>query len=151
MMADIQKLLESMDPTQALPEIAGVLKKILPLVTEEDRLNFMVNLIGGASDDKVASMVHLWLAECLDEGVDPTHMCQRLMDRVAQSRQLMAVADPEILVLFEDWLDELENEVVLLAQEQGPLSPADLARKLGLSERRATFLISKLSREGKIS
>jgi predicted ArsR family transcriptional regulator len=63
----------------------------------------------------------------------------------------MAVADPEILVLFEDWLDELENEVVLLAKEHGRLSPADLARKLGLSERGATFLISKLSREGKIS
>jgi hypothetical protein len=78
-------------------------------------------------------------------------MCQRLVDRVAQSRQLMAVADPEILVLFEDWLDELENEVVLLAKEHGRLSPADLARKLGLSERGATFLISKLSREGKIS
>jgi hypothetical protein len=78
-------------------------------------------------------------------------MCQRLVDRVAQSRQIMAVADPEILVLFEDWLDELENEVVLLAKEHGRLSPADLARKLGLSERGATFLISKLSREGKIS
>ena len=74
-------------------------------------------------------------------------MCQKLVDRVAQSRQLMAVADPEILVLFEDWLDELENEVALLAQEHGPMRPADLARKLGLSERGATFLISKLSRE----
>ncbi len=78
-------------------------------------------------------------------------MCQKLVDRVAQSRQLMAVADPEILVLFEDWLDELENEVVSLAAGQGPLSPADLAHQLGLSERGATFLISKLSREGKIS
>ena len=78
-------------------------------------------------------------------------MCQKLVDRVAQSRQLMAVADPEILVLFEDWLDELENEVVLLSKEHGLLTPADLARKLGLSERGATFLISKLSREGKVS
>ena len=70
---------------------------------------------------------------------------------MAQSRQLMAVADPELLVLFEDWLDELENEVVSLAKAPGPLSPAQLAQELGLSERGATFLISKLSREGKIS
>jgi hypothetical protein len=78
-------------------------------------------------------------------------MCQKLVDRVAQSRQLMAVADPELLVLFEDWLDELENEVILLAQEHSPLGPAKLAQKLGLSERGATFLISKLSSEGKIT
>jgi hypothetical protein len=78
-------------------------------------------------------------------------MCQKLVNRVAQSRQLMAVADPELLVLFEDWLDELENEVVSLAKQHGPLSPEDLAQKLGLSERGANFLMSKLSREGKIS
>jgi hypothetical protein len=78
-------------------------------------------------------------------------MCQKLVNRVAQSRQLMAVADPDLLVLFEDWLDELENEVVSLAKQHGPLSPEDLAHKLGLSERGATFLMSKLSREGKIS
>ncbi len=59
MTADIQDILEGMDPTRALPEIAAVLKKILPLVTEEDRLSFVVNLIGGESSDKVASMVHL--------------------------------------------------------------------------------------------
>lgn len=78
-------------------------------------------------------------------------MCQKLVDRVAQSQQLMAVADPDILVLFEDWLDELEHEVVLLAKEGGPLSPEDLAHKLGVSERGANFLLSKLSREGKIA
>jgi hypothetical protein len=78
-------------------------------------------------------------------------MCQKLVNRVAQSRQLMAVADPELLVLFEDWLDELENEVVLLAKQRVPLRPEDLAHQLGLSERGANFLMSKLSREGKIS
>ncbi len=78
-------------------------------------------------------------------------MCQKLVNRVAQSRQLMAVADPELLVLFEDWLDELENEVVSLAKKRGPLSPEDLAQQLGLSERGANFLMSKLTMEGKIS
>ncbi len=48
-----------MTPEKALKEVEAALKKILPLVTEEDRLNFVVNLIGGAGDDKVASMVHL--------------------------------------------------------------------------------------------
>ena len=58
-MADIQEIVERLAPAKALLEVAGALKKILPLVTEQDRLNFMVDLIGGAGDDKVASMVHL--------------------------------------------------------------------------------------------
>ena len=58
-MAGIREIVERMTPAKALAEIARALKNLLPLVTEEDRLNFVVHLIGGASDDKVASMVHL--------------------------------------------------------------------------------------------
>jgi hypothetical protein len=58
-MPGIQERLDPMTPDKALKEMEGALKKILPLVTDEDRLNFVVNLIGGTGDDKVASMVHL--------------------------------------------------------------------------------------------
>ena len=85
----------------------------------------------------------------MGEGVDPTQMCQRLVDKVAQSKQLMAMTDPALLVLFEDWLEELEDEIISLVNELGPLDPEELAEKTGLSLRGATFLLSKLKREGK--
>ena len=59
MMAGIQEWLAHMAPEAALAEIGKALKKLLPTVSEENRLNFVVNLIGGAGDDKVASLVHL--------------------------------------------------------------------------------------------
>ena len=59
MKAGIQELLARMAPEAALEEIGTALKKLLPTVSEENRLNFVVNLIGGAGDDQVASMVHL--------------------------------------------------------------------------------------------
>jgi len=58
-MPGIEERLDRMTPEKALMAIGAALKKILPLVTDEDRLNFVVNLIGGAGDDQVASMVHL--------------------------------------------------------------------------------------------
>jgi hypothetical protein len=58
-MTGIQEWLERMAPAAALEEIGTALKRLLPAVSEEDRLNFVVQLIGGAGDDKVASMVHL--------------------------------------------------------------------------------------------
>ena len=84
----------------------------------------------------------------MGEGVDPTHMCRSLVDRVAQSEQLMTIADPDLLVLFEDWLEELEEEVRVLLKKHGSLSETTLADKLGVSRRGAAFLLSKLEREG---
>ena len=86
----------------------------------------------------------------MGEGVDPTQMCQRLVDKVAQSKQLMAITDPDLLVLFEDWFEELEEEIISLINKHGLLNPGELAQKLGLSQRGATFLLSKLKREGKL-
>ena len=53
----------------------------------------------------------------MGEGVDPTQMCQRLVDKVAQSKQLMAMTDPDLLVLFEDWFEELEEEIISLIKD----------------------------------
>ena len=81
----------------------------------------------------------------MDEGVDPTQMCQTLVDKVFQSKQLKAVADPEILILFENWLEELEEEIITKINSHGSLKAEDLSRELGLSESGAMFLLTKLT------
>ena len=86
----------------------------------------------------------------MDEGVDPTKMCQSLVEKVAQSRQLSAVADSEVLVLFESWLEELESEVIAFTKKTNSLDPMDLAEGLGLSRSGADFFVTKLKREGKV-
>ncbi len=83
----------------------------------------------------------------MGEGIDPTQMCQSLVEKVARSEQLLAIADPELLVLFEDWLEELEAEVLALSKKHGTLDENTLAEKLGLSRRGATFLLSKLEKK----
>ncbi len=86
----------------------------------------------------------------MGEGVDPTKMCQSLVDKVARSRQLRSVTDPALLVLFEDWLEELEGEVAAyLRQHPGSDAPA-IAASLGLSRSGAAFLVAKLRQEKKI-
>jgi hypothetical protein len=85
----------------------------------------------------------------MDEGVDPTKMCQTLVNRVAASRQLKAVSNPELIPLFEDWLDELEGEV-LECVRNGATTPKQLAPQLSLSLAGADFLLAKLEREKKV-
>jgi hypothetical protein len=58
-MGKIQELLDSLAAEAALEEIAAALKKLLPAVSQEGRLNFVRQIAGDAGDDKVASLVHL--------------------------------------------------------------------------------------------
>ena len=90
------------------------------------------------------------MAECLGEGVDPTKMCQSLVAKVAQSEQLQAVTAPEVLTLFEDWMEELEREVISHVDCAGKADPLALADALGLSRSGARFMLGKLKTEGKL-
>ncbi|MFU8768761.1 MAG: hypothetical protein ACNA7H_03420, partial [Desulfotignum sp.] len=62
----------------------------------------------------------------------------------------IAIAEPELLVLFEDWLEELETEVLSLLKTRTPLDEKAIAEELGVSRRGATFLVSKLKRQGRL-
>ena len=77
-------------------------------------------------------------------------MCQSLVSKIAQSDQLRAVAAPEVLVLFEDWMEELEHEVLTVIKESGQSNPSMLVDRLGMSRSGAQFLITKLQQEGKL-
>lgn len=77
-------------------------------------------------------------------------MCGSLVDKVARSKQLKAVTHPEILLLFESWLDELEEEVISYCKQHEEASALDLVDDLGLSRSGALFLLTKLRGENKI-
>lgn len=67
----------------------------------------------------------------MGEGVDPTQMCQSLVDKVAQSKQLLlAITDPALLVLFDDWLEELEDAVIEFAGNREHITPEETAQKI---------------------
>ena len=61
----------------------------------------------------------------------------------------MAVADPDIFILFESWLDELEQEVIEYIKDNA-VEAIDLASELGLSRSGANFLLAKPRKAGKV-
>lgn len=49
-----------------------------------------------------------------------------------------------------DWWTEVDGAIVDCLEQAGPMSLADLARRIGLSEGEATHFVSMLAREGKV-
>lgn len=55
----IAEIVDSMEPEKAAAELARMIKKLFPLLGEEARLDFVMNLVEESGEDKLASMVHL--------------------------------------------------------------------------------------------
>jgi len=127
-MTSLQDYLKQMEPTAALAEIAIALGELFNHQNEEERLEFLQNILGRSGETKIDSM----------------------MNHVTASRQLQAVSNPEIVELFEDWLDELEEEVMVCVRN-GATTSKQLAPQLSLSLAGEDFLLAKLQRENKIT
>jgi hypothetical protein len=55
----IQELVNNMEPQEAASALSFLLKGLFPLLDEDARIRFVMNLIGDSGDDKVTSLVHL--------------------------------------------------------------------------------------------
>jgi len=58
-MEEILKIVDRMDPEDALRELSKVLKVLLSTLGEASRSQFLWDLMGESGGDKVSSMVHL--------------------------------------------------------------------------------------------
>ncbi|MBF0509796.1 MAG: hypothetical protein HQK57_12840 [Deltaproteobacteria bacterium] len=58
-MGEILKIIDLMDPKEAVAEMAVALKRLFSLLDEEDRTHFITSLVGESSGDKVAGLVQL--------------------------------------------------------------------------------------------
>jgi hypothetical protein len=73
-----------------------------------------------------------------------------LMDKMAESEQLRSEADPGVLVLFQDWLERLEEEAVEVVEKTGSINSVRLANELGISESGGIFLVARLKKKGRL-
>ena len=51
---------------------------------------------------------------------------------------------------MDDWWTEIDDDIVACLKENGATAPAELGRRLGLSEGAATSLLSLLAGEGRV-
>lgn len=58
-MTDIAKIFSDLEPHEAARQAAAALKELLPLLGEQGRTRFIMDLIGENGEDKISSMVHL--------------------------------------------------------------------------------------------
>ena len=63
----------------------------------------------------------------------------------------MPSTDPEISVLFEEWLKSVEDEILSILKKEGSLGPSGIAAKLKISEKSAKFFMDKMKKEGKLN
>lgn len=83
--------------------------------------------------------------------MNPIEMSKEVISAISHSYELATYSTPELRGLFNDWLGEIEHEVLEFLKDRNSVNPDEVALHFRLKLESAIFILSKLAREGKIS
>ncbi|MHB1682615.1 MAG: hypothetical protein ACYCYO_07270 [Bacilli bacterium] len=85
----------------------------------------------------------------MDEMGGMMRMCRTMTDSVAKSADMAGFATDEIRGLFQDWLNQVEAEVLAyLSENGGQIDVAGIAGRLSISEKSARHIVGSLFQRG---
>ena len=77
----------------------------------------------------------------------PQEMFRTMMGNVQEDDRLAKYATKELRCLFNDWLLQLEEEVISLSDTQETLTPEMVAESFKISIESATFILDRLAQK----
>ena len=80
----------------------------------------------------------------------PGRMCGPMAGAAFNTDDLAKYATPELRTLFEDWLIQMEEEILDFAKSRKSVNPDEVAEAFKISRESAIFLLSKLAQKEKI-
>jgi transcription initiation factor IIE alpha subunit len=78
-------------------------------------------------------------------------MSEEVLSAISHSYELATYSTPELRGLFNDWLSEIEQEVLEFLENKTEVDPNEVAEHFRLELESVIFILSKLAQEGKIN
>ncbi len=83
--------------------------------------------------------------------MNPIEMSKEVLSAISHSYELATYSTPELRGLFNDWLGEIEQEVLEFLENRNEVDPNEVSEHFRLEHESVIFILSKLAREGKIN
>lgn len=78
-------------------------------------------------------------------------MSKEVLTAISHSFELATYSTPELRGLFNDWVREIEREVLEFLKDKDKVDPVEVEKQFRLDRESVIFLLSKLAREEKIN
>jgi hypothetical protein len=86
-----------------------------------------------------------------ERGHMPWDMCKDMISSIKDSHKVATMATPEVQGLFEDWVEQIEKELLDFLKDKKTVDVKDIASHFKISKDSAYYFLTKLAQKGKIN
>ena len=151
----MENMLEKMSKEEKFEMMDKMMDKFFADMTSEDKQEMMQKMMpkmmGGGMPmmDMMKNMMSGNQGKG-EKGFNPMEMCKQMMQSMTQSREMAEFATPELRGLFEDWVRQIEDEILQFVKDRENVNTEEIAEKFKISEESAIYILGKLAQKGKL-
>lgn len=159
-----EKMMESMIGNMSKEEKMDMMDKMMDSffsnMTDEEKQEMMTNMMpkmmqnmmGGKKGSMMGMMRNMMGSDDDSEGdgFNPMDMCKEMMSNMRQNSKIAIMGTPEIQGLFEEWVEQIENEILEFIQGKETYGVEEIADNFKISKESAYYFLTKLAQKDKI-
>jgi hypothetical protein len=127
----------------------GMMQNMMPKMMEQ--------MMGGNNSPMGGGMMNMMSmmmgrkTEDGKEGEKPWDMCGKMMSSITKTADLAVSATPEVKQLFEDWIQQIDEEILDFVKKEESIDIDKTAEKFKLSKESVVYFLTRLAQKGKIN
>jgi hypothetical protein len=157
----MDSMMNGMSPEEKKEMMAKMMEKFFEGMAEEEKEALMKDMMpktmqhmmgeSGSMRDMMRHMMGHELGHNGEgEGANPMDMCKEFIQSIKQSKEISAIVTPEINAMFEEWVSQVNEEILNHLKEKKSLSIKSIAEHLKISEESAIYFAAKLGQSKRI-
>lgn len=95
-------------------------------------------------------MMGMMMGKMHGKGHTPWDMCRDMVSSMHQIHRVATLATPEVQGLFEDWIEQIEKELLDFLKDKETLDVKEIAEHFKISKDSAYYFLTRLAQKGKI-
>ncbi len=157
----MDSMMNKMSPEERKEMMENMMEKFFDGMTEEekgalikDMMPKMMQHMMGESGPMMGMMQHMMSGgspcDGENEGESPMDMCKEMIQSIKQSKEITAIVTPEINSMFEEWVGQVNEEILGHLKNKKSLNIKAIAEHLKISVESAIYFVAKLAQIKKI-
>jgi hypothetical protein len=86
-----------------------------------------------------------------EQDSNPMDMCKEMMKNMSRNNDIATFATPEVRQLFEDWVQQVDDEIINIIKTDNTITPEQIAEQLKISKDSVLYFLTRLAQKDKIT
>jgi len=149
----VKHLFISMTDEEKEKTMKNMMPDMMETIIKEGPMG-MIKIMMGKGPGRMRGMMakHICCDEDSEEkGEMAWDWCKKFMSSMSESVETAKFATPEIRGLFDEWAQQVEEEILQFVKKEGKADPEQIAKHFKLSVDSAIFFLTRLAKKRKVS